>query len=157
MKVCKECNLEKEIKDFYKHKAMADGYLNKCIECVKARVIKHRESNLEKIKEYDKKRAMLPHRVQYRLEYQKTEKYKESHAKSILKYTKKYPMVKACHVIVGNAIRDKRLIPDVICSTCKLETKIEAHHDDYTKPMDVKWLCKKCHTNWHKSNLAIYE
>jgi ribosomal protein S27AE len=157
MKVCKKCKVEKEITDFYKHSAMLDGHLNKCIDCVKARVNKYREINLDKVREYDKSRSNLPHRVQARMEYSKTEAYKESHHKSILKYREKYPMVRASHVIVGNAIRDKKLIPEQFCSVCKANEKIEAHHDDYTKPLEVRWLCKKCHTNWHKSNEAIYK
>ena len=34
MKKCIKCNKEKSISEYYKHKGMKDGYLNKCKKCV---------------------------------------------------------------------------------------------------------------------------
>ena len=28
-------------------------------------------------------------------------------------------------------------------------TEVEAHHPDYSQPLKVLWLCKKCHVNLH--------
>ena len=36
------------------------------------------------------------------------------------------------------------------CEVCGLE-KVDAHHDDYTKPLEVRWLCRKHHNRHHKN------
>lgn len=62
--------------------------------------------------------------------------------------------------IVEKAIARGLLIPQP-CEQCG-ETgvmrdgrnKIQAHHDDYNKPLDVRWLCQKHHHEWHKTNKA---
>ena len=157
MKVCRECNTEKPLSEFYKHSKMADGHLNKCMECVKKRVLKHREENLEKILAYDKMRANLPHRVQARKNYVKTEQGKEAKRRGMKAYHERYPLKKAAHTMVSNAIRDGRLEKKYECSVCESTEKIEGHHDDYTKPFDIRWLCEKCHKEWHRNNKPKYE
>lgn len=32
--------------------------------------------------------------------------------------------------------------------------RVQAHHDDYGKPLEVRWLCQSCHHEWHKHNTA---
>ena len=58
-----KCNKEKPLSDFYKHSQMKDGHLNKCKECIKKNVLDHREKNIDKIREYDRKRGKSPHRL----------------------------------------------------------------------------------------------
>ena len=31
---------------------------------------------------------------------------------------------------------------------------VQAHHDDYNKPLEVRWLCQPCHHEWHKNHKA---
>lgn len=157
MKVCRECKQEKPLTDFYKHAKMADRHLNKCIECVKDRVSKHRDANLEKVREYDRKRGSLPHRVQARKEYVKTDAGKQARKRGSANYRERYPMKYAAHIVARNAIRDGKLIPAASCEVCNSNEKIEGHHDDYTKPLDLRWLCEKCHKAWHRINEPIYK
>lgn len=37
------------------------------------------------------------------------------------------------------------------CAICG-EIKVEAHHKDYSKPLEIVWLCRKCHHQWHREN-----
>ncbi len=38
------------------------------------------------------------------------------------------------------------------CEVCQTTDKVEAHHDDYFKPLDVRWLCKKHHKEHHDND-----
>lgn len=58
------------------------------------------------------------------------------------------------HTKVANAIRGGRLAR-LPCSECG-ETKVEAHHVDYDKPLDVIWLCKSHHAQLHREH-KMYE
>lgn len=56
--------------------------------------------------------------------------------------------VKARKVVFVNKRNGK--IVNKPCEVCS-EVKTQAHHDDYSKPLEVRWLCKICHQKFHKS------
>lgn len=57
------------------------------------------------------------------------------------------------HLAVNNALRDGRLSKPNACEDCGTQdTRILGHHDDYAKPLDVRWLCPACHIAWHREN-----
>lgn len=49
---------------------------------------------------------------------------------------------------VMDAVRIGTLIP-MPCQACS-HHKAEAHHQDYTRPLWIVWLCKKHHAGEHK-------
>jgi hypothetical protein len=51
------------------------------------------------------------------------------------------------HGIVAEAIR-KGTLTRQPCNVCGAQ-KTVAHHEDYNKPLDVIWLCTRCHTRRH--------
>ena len=137
MKKCFKCEKEKPYSEFYKHKKMKDGYLGKCKECTKKDAVEHREANIDEIREYDRERSKLPHRVKRNVE--NTKKFREQ-----------FPHKYKAHSLVGNAVRDGRLVKPDKCPVCNETRQIEGHHDDYSKPLNVKWLCAKCHRQLHR-------
>lgn len=34
------------------------------------------------------------------------------------------------------------------CERCG-DPKVQMHHEDYSQPLQVKWLCRKCHLQLH--------
>lgn len=53
------------------------------------------------------------------------------------------------HKLVMFAVKLKILIRPKECEICRSDIKIEGHHKDYTKPLEVQWLCKSCHVKVH--------
>ena len=154
-KKCFKCGNVKDISQFYKHQQMKDGHLNKCKECTKKDTIKNYHDNLEYYKNYEKSRATLPHRIDARKLYSKTEYGKQSHRKSRMKYITKYPNARKAHKIFSYAIKSNKITRGDSCEQCSSRTRIEGHHDDYNFPLDVRWLCCKCHHKWHKNNTPL--
>ncbi len=50
------------------------------------------------------------------------------------------------------AVKEGRIERPKVCSACGKRKKIHGHHDDYSKPFDVRWLCPKCHYKQHSKN-----
>tara|TARA_R110002049_G_scaffold111950_2_gene261288 strand:- start:1765 stop:2184 length:420 start_codon:yes stop_codon:yes gene_type:complete len=132
MKKCFKCNVEKPLSSFYKHRQMKDGHVNKCKECNKDDVAKHRINNLDKIREYDRARG------------------NRQDPNYIIEWKKKYPKKYKAHCMVNNQKRAGNLHQEP-CEVCGSEKSV-AHHDDYDKPLNVRWLCQAHHKQWHSKN-----
>lgn len=88
-------------------------------------------------------------RADARAFYQKNHgKEKADSAKK--RYIERNPKKRKVHCITGNAIRD-RVLKKLPCEVCG-KTDVNAHHDDYDKPLTVRWLCPEHHAEWHKIN-----
>lgn len=37
------------------------------------------------------------------------------------------------------------------CEKCATTQGVTAHHEDYSKPLEVRWLCRPCHGREHRS------
>ena len=78
------------------------------------------------------------------------EKHSLYSRKSVKKWISKNKKKTKCHREVRKAIARGDLIRPKKCNNCGLNRVIHAHHHDYSKPLCVKWLCRKCHMEVHK-------
>jgi hypothetical protein len=134
MKTCFKCGEAKPIGEFYKHQMMKDGHLGKCKTCTKSDVSSHRAKNLDRIREYDRERAKLPHR-------------RALGERVNSEYLAAHPVRAAANRKVAYEVRKGRLTSQP-CAECGAG-KTVAHHDDYRASLDVIWLCQPHHKARH--------
>lgn len=141
MKTCSRCHQQKDERDFQIRKASSDGLTAACKAC---------------ISEYDKLRGSEPHRVLARKEYQNSANGREKCNAAKRRFILRNPLKRKAHIIVGNFLRDGKLIRPEKCDCCGCRGRPQAHHCDYSKPTEVMWLCKDCHVEWHKKFKPLY-
>lgn len=80
---------------------------------------------------------------------EKTEYQKKAIRRSTQAYKRRNPHKNRAHKRVYDAIKSGRLVRPTSCEICKEHGLIHAHHDDYSKPLDVKFICRSCHVQLH--------
>ena len=119
-------------------RASADGLTSKCGECRK-----HRDRNRPNAKErYSQFKAAEAKR-------REDPAYREKKWSINKLWRERNKLKRKAHMLMCTEIRAKRIIRGD-CEICG-EPDADAHHDDYTKPLDVRWLCKKHHAEHHKN------
>ena len=101
--------------------------------------------------EYDRERNKRPDRVAARAAYAKTERGKIVARKAKAKWKLKNPVKRRAGEIVLYAIKTGKITKGS-CEDCGTDKAVHGHHDDYAKPLAVRWLCSAHHNEWHKKN-----
>lgn len=145
MKTCFKCGELKPLDMYYVHKMMADGHLNKCKECTK-KDTGEREKRKFQDPEWREK-ELDRHREKAKRYREECKPSKEENKVTSKKWQQNHPTKRKAHNLASSAIKCGRLIkrPCEICGNLK----VEAHHDDYEKPLSVRWLCKTHHAEHH--------
>ena len=145
MKECTTCNTVKPLSDFYVNNALSDGLTTKCKSCFRDYGLQKRAKAREnKPKDWKKKTVDMKSYMddwkaknpQYSTLKTK-EWYQNNKERLRIKYAVKYALQ------TGKIKR----IPCMICGN----ENVEGHHPDYSRPIDVVWLCKKHHEEIHHS------
>ena len=135
MKYCGTCESYKNVSEFHKRKASNDGLCSKCKTCQKV---------------YDKARVHHAHRVEARAIYAQTDEGRIASNRAKAEWRKRNPEKSRAHRIIAYHVR-KGNITRQACEACG-NNETHAHHDDYSKPLNVRWLCNEHHAEWHRLN-----
>lgn len=125
MKICGRCGTEKPESEFNKDRYSKTGLRSQCKQCMKL-----------------ERKRLRDHYQRWRQRDDVKRWYAEYRRKRYLQDKEK--------VRARNATKNIESQPCEICG----DTKSEAHHDDYSKPLDVRWLCRRHHVEWHCNNDA---
>lgn len=140
LKRCTKCEQVKSLDQFYRDPRYANKLKAACKACctIKERAWhkKHPESNRQATKRWRE------HNVEHRRSYQR--KYSKEQREVVLAKERRHAVRHPEKVRARSAARHSKQLERQPCAVCGA-TKVEAHHEDYSKPLVVVWLCKKHH------------
>lgn len=67
----------------------------------------------------------------------------------MVEWRKKHPEALKAYSQVRYALLRGDLIKPKNCSMCNRKVRLSAHHPNYSKPLDILWLCSSCHKLKH--------
>ncbi len=119
---------------------------------------KYRENNLDKSREYQRN-YYLENAEKMRLqalENSKKPSHKETRNKRLRENKKEsdLPKIRARKILQA-AVRVGYIKRPDKCSKCLKKCKPHGHHEDYNKPLEIRWLCKVCHNHVHGKLLDL--
>ena len=134
-KRCSKCMEYKDLSEFGKRSLSNDGLQYMCKSCHKAAVKRNYKEKREQRIEYARQHYELVKeaRKYYNAEYHRDHAIEHS-ARNILNYN----------------LRMGRITKPENCEKCGKPLPLEAHHEDYSKPLEINWLCRTCHSVIHK-------
>lgn len=143
-KRCSKCGDVKSLAEFGKNIRSKNGLACQCKQCDRD----YYHANRNTVRD-----AQAKYHADHREELKKKKrKHYRANREEILSVAKqKYAANKVAFTArnaAGYAIRAGKLIQGA-CENCGSTKYINAHHDDYSKPLEVRWLCRSCHKRFH--------
>jgi hypothetical protein len=149
-KRCTRCKRLRHPGDYYTSTSGRGGLSSQCKECIIAVVRARREREPEKLAIYERARWEREERkaaVKASLAKARV-RDPERFARYQREYQARFPERRKARMMVGNALKRGVLVRSR-CEVCDAPFA-QAHHDDYSKPLDVRWLCTTCHGLRHR-------
>jgi hypothetical protein len=147
---CAVCDTESDESQYPQDTTQVDGLSARCVQCADKCVRDVERARVEETLTKPKK-ASRSTKKPWLIAKENWNKPKKRAKKVRRKWPNKQSVHddphRAARVKVAHAIRSGKLYKKP-CETCQ-NPVTSAHHDDYTKPLNVRWLCQYCHDKWH--------
>ena len=98
-----------------------------CKPCKRAGIKRYQDEHPEMVRNHANKKAMR-------------------HFEEGSTIRQRHPPVRRAQNTVSRALQAGLLVRPTTCSKCDIPCKPDAAHLDYTKPLEVVWLCRPCHS-----------
>ena len=133
LKRCGKCGLHKPLAQFHKDKSRRDGRHPYCAECQTKKASQWCRDNRGRARINEKK-------------------YKRAHKIEIALRNRDYDVLnrekRNAHSKANQALKKGLIVKPLACA-CGRAGRLHMHHEDYAKPLDVRWLCAFCHARHH--------
>jgi hypothetical protein len=146
-KQCFKCYRILPLSEFYRNYRMPDGTINKCKDCAKLDLKdygrRRRENPVTRLldRRYHREKQAV-RRAMGLVSKQKSQNPKAWRDKNPLKYR--------AHKLAASAVKAGVIKKPENCEDCGCWTnKLDKHHEDYSKPLAIVWLCHSCHCLRH--------
>ncbi len=165
-KTCSKCKIETPLAEFNVCKAAKDGLQSRCKACIKDHGREYYQIHKAERNEQQKWRRSSPEAREARKKVQRrrhkrqikedatdcAERYEERKAAKKVaneKQREKWRLIKskksAAFHAVNQAVKTGELVRPTVCPVCSALTFNVPYQEDYTKPLEVEWMCIGCY------------
>jgi hypothetical protein len=148
-KPCTKCKAVKPLSEFYFDKRVPGGHQSECKTCARLTMKayrlrpENRKANIERCRRWNEAH---PESENHPRDEVRNAEYEQKRI-GTLQLAARRELHKALNR--GDIVRPP------ICSQCgSAKSTMHGHHDDYSKPLDVRWLCRTCHGAFHRVDLS---
>lgn len=133
-KTCRGCNRTLPLDHFWRRQRGRDGFNPRCKDCL-AKTPEQRAADREYTRRWNQANP-------------------ERHEAGVQAYCRRHPERRAARNAVYYATKRGKLERQP-CEVCG-DSDSQAHHDDYSRKLEVRWLCRTHHGETHRLLLGRY-
>jgi hypothetical protein len=151
-KRCNRCGEVKSLSEFHRQSNAKDGRQPKCKGCALALASAYYQANRDRVSQYHKKRYRADREAKKHQAKEWRLANPQRAAESSERSRERHPEKVKAREALNHAVAAGTVVKPDRCEDCGEPTesrRLHGHHEDYSKPLDVEWLCSACHGTRH--------